>query len=130
MSSARCDPVDERRQIGDPRELGEVVARAKHRGAQRRHLVLERRANGFRKAVGRLHDDIDEELAAGQSRLFDLAIQLAYRLFDALGGVLAHPAAPIEHPIDRGLAEPGLERNLLDEKRVSHDRSPDGFLMD
>lgn len=130
MSSARCDPVDERRQIGDPRDLGEVVARAKHRGAQPRHLVLERRANGFRKAVGRLHDDIDQEFAPGQPRLFDLAMQLADRLLDALGRMLAHPAALVENPIDRRLAEAGLKRNLLDEKRVSHDKSPDGFLME
>ena len=61
-----------------------------------------------------------KELAPGQSRLFDLAMQLAYRLFDALGGVLAHPAALIEHSIDRRLAEARLKRNLLDEKRVSH----------
>jgi hypothetical protein len=44
--------------------------------------------------------------------------------------VLAHPAALVKNPIDRRLAEAGLKRNLLDEKRVSHDKSPDGFLME
>jgi hypothetical protein len=107
-----------------------MVARAKDRGAQCRHLVLERGANGFRKAIGRLHDDVDQEFAPGQSRLFDLAMQLAYRLLDALGRMLAHPVALIEHPVDCRLAQARLKRNLLDEKRVSHNRSPDGFLMD
>ena len=100
-----------------------MVARAKHRGPQCRHLVLERDANGLGKAVGRLHDDVDDKLAPRQSGLLSLAFELTDRLLDALGGVLAHAAPPIEHAIDRRLAETGLERNFLDEKRMSHSGS-------
>ena len=121
MRSARADPVDERRKIGNARDLAEVVARAEDRRPQRRHLVLERNPHGLGEAIRRLHDDVHDKFAPGQSRLLALTMQFAYRLSDALGGVLAHAAALVEHAIDGRLAEPGLKRDLFDEKRVSHD---------
>ena len=130
MCSARADPVDERRKIGNARHLAHVVARAEDRRPQRRHLILERNPHRLGEAIRRLHDDVHDKFAPGQPCLFDLTMQFAYRLFDALGRVLAHAAALVEHAIDGRLAEPGLKRNLFDEKRVSHNRSPDGFLMD
>ena len=65
VRSARRDPVDQRRQIGDPRNLAEMVAGAKDRRAQCRHFVFERDTNGFGKTVRGLHDDIDQEFAPG-----------------------------------------------------------------
>jgi hypothetical protein len=131
VSSSRRDPIDERGEISDPRRFAEVVTRAKNRRSQRRHLALKRGANGLRKPVGRLHQNVDQEFTPRQSGLLSLALKLANRLFDALAGVFAHPAPPIQNAIDRRFAETGLESNFLDEKRVRHGRvGLDGFLMD
>ena len=121
MRSARADPVDERGKIGNAHDLAEVIAGAEDRRPQRRHLVLERNPHRLGEAVRRLHDDVHDKLAAGEAGLLALPLQFADRLLDALGGVPAHAAAPVEHAIDRRLAEARLERDFLDEKRVSHD---------
>jgi hypothetical protein len=127
MRSARADPVDERRKIGNARNLAEVVAGAEDRRPQRRHLILERNPHRLGKAIRRPHDDVHDKFAPGQPCLLDLTIQFVYCLFDALGRVLAHAAALVEHAIDGRLAEAGLKRNLFDEKRVSHKDRLMGF---
>ena len=129
MRPTRANPVDERCEIGKADNLAEVVARAEDGRPQCRHLVFQRNAHCLGEAIRRLHDDVDDELAPREAGLPALPAQFAYRLLDALGGMPAHPAAPVEHAIDGRLAEARLERDFLDEKGVSHGRRLDGFLM-
>ena len=93
MSSARADPVDERGKIIKAHDLAEVIASAKDGGPQRRHLLFERDPHRFGKAVRRLHDDIDDELAPCESGLFALPVQFADRLLDPLGRMPRTPPA-------------------------------------
>ena len=130
MRSTRPDAVDERRKISKAHHFAEVVAGAEDRRPQRRHLIFERNPHRLGEAVRRLHDDVHDKLAPGQSGLLALALQFADRLPHALGGVSAHAAPLVEHAIDRRLAQARLKRDFLDEKRVSHGRRLDGFLMD
>ena len=104
MGSARADPVDERRKIGKAHDFAEVVARAKDRRPQCRHLVFERNPHRLGEAVRRLHDDVDDELAPREAGLLALPAQFADRLLDALGGMPAHAAPRVEHAIDGRLA--------------------------
>ncbi len=129
MRSTRADPVDERCEIGEAHDLAEVIARAEDRRPQCRHLVFERNPHRLGEAIRRLHDDIHDELAPREAGLLALPAQFADRLLDALGGMPAHAAPRIEHAIDGRLAQARLERDFLDEKRMSHGRRLDGFLM-
>ena len=124
------DAVDKRREIGEAHDLAEMIAGAEDRRPQRRHLILERRPHRLGEPVRRLHDHVHDKLAAREPRLLGLPLKFADRLSDALGGMPADAAAPVEHAIDRRLAEAGLKRDFLDEKGVGHRRRPDGFLMD
>src|ERR1700733_5080719 len=129
MRSTRANPVDERREIGKAHDLAEVITRAEDRGPQCWHLVVQRDPHRLGETIRRLHDDVDDELAPREARLLALPTQFADRLLDALGGMPAHAAPNIEHAIDGRLAEARLERDFLNEKRVSHGRRLDGFLM-
>ena len=104
MGSAHADSVDKRREIGKAHHLAEMIARAKHRRPQCRHLIFERNTHRLGEAVRRLHDDVDDELAPRESGLLALPAQFADRLLHALGGMPAHAAAPVEHAIDGRLA--------------------------
>ena len=56
--------------------------------------------------AGRLHHDVDEERAAGEPHLRALPLELVDRLLDLGRAVLARtPPRPLQHPVDRGLAE-------------------------
>jgi Phytanoyl-CoA dioxygenase (PhyH) len=129
VGSARVDPVDKRREIGKAHDLVKMVARAKDRRPQRRHLIFQRAPHRLGEPVRRLHDDVDDELAPREPSLLALPAQFADRLLDALGGMPAHAAPRIEQAIDGRLAQARLERDFLDEKGVSHGRRLDGFLM-
>ena len=129
MRSTRADPVDERGEVIKTHDLAEVIAGAKDRGPQCWHLVFERNSHRLGEAVRRLHDDIHDKLAPREARLLALPAQFADRLLDPLGGMPAHAAPRIEDAIDGRLAQACLESDLLDEKRVSHGRRLDGFLM-
>jgi hypothetical protein len=128
VRSTRADPVDERRKIGKAHNFAEVIARAKDSRSQRRHFIFERNPDRLGETIGRLHDDIHDELASCETRLLALPLQFADRLPDALRGVPAHAPALVEHAIDRRLAQARLERDFLDQKGVSHGRRLDGFL--
>jgi len=56
------------------RNFAEMIARAKHRWLQPRHLGFERKPHGLREAVRRLHHDVDNELPAGHGGLLALAL--------------------------------------------------------
>lgn len=123
MRSTRADPVYERGKISKAHDLAEVVARTEDCGPQCRHLIFKRDPHRLGEPIGRLHDDVHHKLAPRQSGLLALPLQFADGLPDALGGVPAHAAALVEHAIDRRLAQARLERDFLDEKRVSHDQA-------
>ena len=98
-----------------------MVARAEDRRPQRRHLIFERNPHRLGEAIRRLHNDVYDKLAPRQAGLLALPLQFTDRLPDALSGVPAYAAALVEHAIDRRLAQARLERDFLDEKRMSHD---------
>ena len=62
---------------------------------------------------------VEDELASGKADLVALPLELADRLLDAPRRAGARPAA-VEHPVDRGEAQPGLQCDVFDQEGTRH----------
>src|SRR5262249_19226364 len=98
---------------------------------QRRQLGLQRRPDGSGEPLRRLHHQVDEEGTPGQAELRALPVEVGDRLVHLAFGTGPYVAPPVEHPVDGGLAQPGLHGDLPNPVGVpAHRRSCwvfDGF---
>ena len=115
LSSTPCEP--RRRDAGRasrPARRPAPVSRRWNRarttaGPQRRQLGLQRRADGGGEPLRGLHDDVDEERAAGRAGPGSRCRSSSAMACAHLGGrARADAAAAVEHAVDRRLAEAGL----------------------
>ncbi len=116
------EPVEDGDDLGDGGGLAQVEPGPEHRGPQRRELGLQRPADRAGEPRGGLHDDVDEERAAGEADLRALPVEVVDRLVDGLRGARPHPAAAVEHPVDGRRADAGLAGDLAQRVRMAHPR--------
>jgi hypothetical protein len=76
-----------------------------------------------------LHDDVDEESAAGEPQLAPLPVQVGDGLSHVAHGAGSHTRTVVEHPVDGGLAQACLPSDLPDRIRMPHGDQPDGLRM-
>ena len=92
--------------------LAQVGPCAQHRRAQRPQLGLEGVAGGAGEPVGRLHHQVEDPCAGGQLDLSALALELGDGLVDLGHRLRTDSLATVQHPVDRGAAQPGLARDV------------------
>jgi hypothetical protein len=88
-------------------------------GPQGGQLGFEGSADGGGEPRRGLHDDVDEERAAGEAEVGALAVEVVDGLPDGLRGAGPHAAAAVEHAVDGGLADARLPGDLAQRVRVS-----------
>ena len=89
-------------------------------GANAGELGLDGRPKRVGEPLRRLHHHVDEVAAAVEPQLCALFVEVGDRLVDLGDGGLPHARAVVEHPVDRGLAEPALLSDLADLVAVRH----------
>ena len=125
MRAAAAHAVQQGHDLGDGRGLAQVEPGPEDGGPQGGQLGFQGRAHGGGEPGRGLHDDVDEERAAGEADLGALPVELVDGLLDGLRGAGPHAAAAVEHAVDGGLAEARLPGDLAQRVR---DGRLEGFL--
>ena len=112
VRAAAAHAVQEGHDLGDGSGLAQVEPGPEDGGPQGGQLAFQGRAHGGGEPGRGLHDDVDEERAAGEADLRALPVELVDRLVDGLRGAGPHAAAAVEHAVDGGLAEARLPSDL------------------
>ncbi len=99
-----------------------MESRPQHRRGEGGQFGLDRRAERVGEARRGLHHDVDEVAPAVETQLGALFVHVGDRLHDLRAGVLPHAGPAVEHPVDGGLAQPGLLGDLADLVSVRHGR--------
>ena len=103
--------------------LPQVESRPQHGRREGGQFGLDGRAERVGEPLRGLHDDVDQVAPAVEPQLGALFVQVGDRLHDLGAGVLPHAGPLVQHPVDGGLAQPGLLGDLADLVAVRHVRA-------
>ena len=131
MRAAPGDPVqsaDQRRSTGrgsSSRWNRERTTAGRRRGSSASSAARTAAENRAR----RLHDEVDHEGPATEPQLGPLPVEVGDGLLDLADRALPDAAAAVQHPVDGGLAEAGLDRRSRGSGTgASRPYSDEGFL--
>src|ERR1035437_3259017 len=126
--TAVADVVQDLHDVRGAALLPEIEPGSNHGRPQRRQLGLQRGLDRRGEPVRGLHDHVDQECAAVQSKLAALPVQVGDGLPHVAHGAGAHPWSVVENPVDGGFTEPRLTGDLPDRIRMSHASNSDGLM--
>ena len=116
--TAVADVVEGSHQLAGPRLLPEVESRSHDCRPEHGQLELQGGLDGGGEPVGSLHDEVDDEGAAVETKLAALPVEIGDRLCDVRCGAGPHAGSLVQHAVDGRLAQAGLAGDLTDRVRV------------